>query len=160
MWLLEFKFFVYYRFHNKTVLFIGDSLGKQQFESFLCMIDPDKAIPVRWRNVRKKFGFYIPEGKRSPNGHAIHFLDMNLSVVLYGSVSLCEVEALKNVDAEKSLNGSSVSANNYSTIRETRETNEPPPTAALHLDRVDPKLKFLVDQSDFVIYNSGHHWTK
>ena len=117
---------------------MGDSLGRQQYQSFLCLVEPDGNQPLRKVDLGKEFGFYQPKGGRRPNGDATLFLDYNITVAFYSAEVLCRTEWIRK-EFDKG----------YKTMRDK---------FALHVDRVDPKLNQLLLRSDMLLLNSQHHW--
>lgn len=128
---------------NLTISFIGDSLGLQQFQSMLCLIDSNPENPKEVENIGSEYGFHIPPGRRSPTGWAYRFTKYNITLVYGMTVTLSEIEALESSEFQN-ISGKIV----------------PLPKAAVHLDRVDPVLEHLVERSNVVILNTGHHWNR
>lgn len=121
-------------------MFSGDSLGRQQFQSFLCLVDPDKDNPEKLEDVgHSEFGFYTPKGRRGPTGHAYRFTRVNLTVIFFGSDALCE---LKDSDPVIGEDGT-----------KTKRVE-------LHIDRIKLELQKLVEKSTTVVFNSKHHWSR
>lgn len=113
---------------NKVVAFVGDSLGRQQLQSLLCMLTRGKEETVV-TDVGTEFGFFVPPGERKPNGFAYRFEATNTTIVFKWTVTLAFVQPLND------------SGRN-----------------ALHLDRPERFLQENLDRLDVVVMNSGHHW--
>jgi hypothetical protein len=116
------------RLRNKVVAFVGDSLGRQQLQSLLCMLTRGKEETVV-TDVGTEFGFFVPPGERKPNGFAHRFEATNTTIVFKWTVTLAFVQPLND------------SGRN-----------------ALHLDRPERFLQENLDRLDVVVMNSGHHW--
>ncbi|XP_024541554.1 protein trichome birefringence-like 14 isoform X1 [Selaginella moellendorffii] len=120
------------RWKNKTIAFVGDSLGRQQFQSLLCMITRGKDDMVA-TDAGQEYGFdKRPTWSLRPNGWAYRFTETNTTILFYWSASLCKIK-LYNV-------------------------TDPSSAAAMHLDRPVDFLKRNVARMDLVILNTGHHW--
>jgi hypothetical protein len=81
------------RLRDKVVAFVGDSLGRQQLQSLLCMLTRGKDS-TRVTDVGSRFKFYKPRGARRPTGFAYHFGVTNTTVVFKWTVTLARVQAL------------------------------------------------------------------
>lgn len=106
---------------HKTLAFVGDSLGRQQFQSMMCMITGGKPAP-QVQDVGWEFGLVKARGALRPDGWAYRFPRTNTTVLFYWSASLCELQPL--------LNGSDPKSVSY----------------ALHLDRPVTFLKKYLDR--------------
>ncbi|CAI7916141.1 unnamed protein product, partial [Closterium sp. NIES-53] len=121
------------RMRNKSIAFVGDSLGQEQFQSLLCMLAPegppknmsDPSSPIQ--DVGKDYGF-----SKSPD-RAYRFVASNTTVVFRWSTFLCEVERFNKENGTQ---------------------------GALHLDRPDTFLRDFLKQLDVVVLNTGHHWNR
>ena len=51
---------------NKTLAFVGDSLGRQQFQSLMCMITGGKD-KLEVEDVGREYGLVIAEGAKATN---------------------------------------------------------------------------------------------
>ncbi|KAJ8422590.1 hypothetical protein Cgig2_025060 [Carnegiea gigantea] len=78
------------RMRNKTLAFIGDSLGQQQFQSLMCMTVGNEAIP-HVIDVGKEYNLVKPHKKAHPNGWAYRFLTTNTTILFYWSPCLCDL---------------------------------------------------------------------
>ncbi|KAF3782968.1 trichome birefringence-like 16 protein, partial [Nymphaea thermarum] len=118
---------------NKTIAMVGDSLGRQQFQSLMCMItrgeERSDVEDVGW-----EYGLIIPRGAIRPDGWAYRFPDTNTTILFYWSASLCELEPLKQQKSK-------------------RQTD-----LAMHLDRPAKFLRQYLHRFDVLILNTGHHW--
>ncbi|CAI5998965.1 unnamed protein product [Closterium sp. NIES-65] len=118
---------------NKKVAFVGDSVGLQQFFSFLCLISPTPRTHEPYIESRDSdYKFNWTTGWRGWQGSAYRFPETNTTVVLKWTTSLCHV-------ARKDW------------------ANESAGQAA-HLDQPDEFLKQHMEEMDVIIMNTGHHW--
>ncbi|CAL1370571.1 unnamed protein product [Linum trigynum] len=120
------------RMHGKTLAFVGDSLGRQQFQSLMCMITGGLE-----RNdvldVGDEYGFTAPENGR-PSGWAYRFPTTNTTVLYYWSSCLCDVEPIN--------------------------TEDPDTYYAMHLDRPPSFLRENLHRIHVLVLNTGHHWNR
>lgn len=121
------------RMQNKTIALVGDSLGRQQFQSLMCMITAGKPNP-RVNNVGREYGFVKASGAVRPDGWAYRFPKSNTTILFYWSASLCQLEPLNASDP----------ATNY----------------AMHLDRPVTFLIKYLHKIDVLVLNTGHHWNR
>eukprot|EP00253_Pinus_taeda_P000838 PITA_00838 len=119
------------RMQDKTLAFVGDSLGRQQFQSIMCLITGGKDNPDV-QDVGKEYGLVRARGAVRPAGWAFRFPKTNTTVLYYWSASLCEIEPLN--------------PGNLST------------DFAMHLDRPAWFLHSNLYRFDVVVLNTGHHW--
>ncbi|CAI5963830.1 unnamed protein product [Closterium sp. NIES-65] len=118
---------------NKKVAFVGDSVGLQQFFSFLCLISPTPRTHEPYIESRDSdYKFNWTTGWRGWQGSAYRFPETNTTVVLKWTTSLCHV------------------------VRKDW-ANESAGQAA-HLDQPDEFLKQHMEEMDVIIMNTGHHW--
>ncbi|CAI7886639.1 unnamed protein product, partial [Closterium sp. NIES-54] len=124
---------------NKSIAFVGDSLGQQQFQSLLCMLSPngppknmsDPSSPVQ--DVGTDYGFFqLPEDRR-PTGLAYRFLASNTTVIFRWTPYLCRIKPFKG---------------DWKLGR------------AMHLDRPDTFLRKFLKELDVVVLSTGHHWNE
>ncbi|GAB2291602.1 Protein trichome birefringence-like 16, variant 2 [Dionaea muscipula] len=121
------------RMQDKTLAFIGDSLGRQQFQSLMCMITGGEERPDVV-NVGWEYGLVKARGHVRPDGWAYRFPDTNTTIVFYWSACLCDLEPLN-------------------------ATSDPTTTEyAMHLDRPPAFLRRFLPRFDIVVLNTGHHW--
>ncbi|XP_022754786.1 protein trichome birefringence-like 16 isoform X2 [Durio zibethinus] len=121
------------RMRDKTLAFVGDSLGRQQFQSLMCMITAGKNSSDVL-DVGKEYGLVIPPGGKRPNGWAYRFPSTNTTVIYYWSSTLCDLEPLN--------------------------VKDPHTEYAMHLDRPPAFLHQFLPKIDVVVLNSGHHWNR
>ncbi|KAI4335192.1 hypothetical protein L6164_013862 [Bauhinia variegata] len=125
------KFFQ--RMQNKTLAFVGDSLGRQQFQSLMCMITGGEETPDV-EDVGNEYGLILPEGAARPNGWAYRFPSTNTTILYYWSAILCDVEPI--------------------------DANNPDTDHAMHLDRPPAFLGQFLHKFDVLVLNTGHHWNR
>lgn len=118
---------------NKTLAFIGDSLGRQQFQSLMCMITGGKDRP-NVLDVGREYGLVQPRGSARPNGWAYRFPDTKTTILYYWSASLCDLTPINSSDP----------ATDY----------------AMHLDRPSAFLSHFLPRFDVLVLNTGHHWNR
>ncbi|PKA55606.1 hypothetical protein AXF42_Ash006808 [Apostasia shenzhenica] len=121
------------RMKHKTLAFIGDSLGRQQFQSMMCMITGGRQTYVV-QDIGRSYGLVKARGAIRPDGWAYRFPTTNTTILYYWSASLCELEPLNRSDP----------ATHY----------------AMHLDRPATFLKHFLPRFHVVILNTGHHWNR
>ncbi|CAN8252465.1 unnamed protein product [Cochlearia groenlandica] len=121
------------RMKNKTLAFVGDSLGRQQFQSMMCMITGGKKRPDVL-DVGPEFGFITPEGGARPGGWAYRFPETNTTVLYHWSSTLCDIEP--------------INISNHLTKH------------AMHLDRPPAFLRQYLHKIGVLVMNTGHHWNR
>lgn len=121
------------RMQDKTIAFIGDSLGRQQFQSLLCMVSGGVEKPDV-EDVGWKYGLVKPRGAVRPDGWAYWFPDTNTTILYYWSASLCGIQPINITD--------------------------PATEFAMHLDQPPAFLSQFLAQFHVVILNTGHHWNR
>ncbi|XP_063945645.1 protein trichome birefringence-like 14 isoform X1 [Daucus carota subsp. sativus] len=121
------------RMQGKTLAFIGDSLGRQQFQSLMCMVSGGEERPDVI-DVGNEFGLVKPHGHGRPDGWAYRFLSTNSTILYYWSATLCDLEPL--------------------------DINNPTTEVAMHLDRPPAFLQHFISKFDVVVLNTGHHWNR
>eukprot|EP00268_Persea_americana_P015917 TRINITY_DN1751_c2_g3_i1.p1 TRINITY_DN1751_c2_g3~~TRINITY_DN1751_c2_g3_i1.p1 ORF type:complete len:475 (-),score=74.96 TRINITY_DN1751_c2_g3_i1:535-1959(-) len=121
------------RMQDKTFALVGDSLGRQQFQSLMCMVTGGKDSP-EVENVGWKYGLVKARGAIRPDGWAYLFPRTNTTILFYWSASLCLLEPLNTTDP----------ATNY----------------AMHLDRPVAFLQHYLHTFDVLVLNTGHHWNR
>ncbi|MCO5593636.1 hypothetical protein L7F22_047651 [Adiantum nelumboides] len=121
------------RMQNKVVAFVGDSIGRQQYQSLMCMLTggDDEALV---EDVSKVYGLVKPRGAIRADGTAQRFMKFNTTVIYYWSASLCELQPLNRSDP-----------NTY---------------YAMHLDRPATFIQTYLKLMDVLILNTGHHWNR
>ncbi|KAJ0266479.1 Protein trichome birefringence-like 16 [Hirschfeldia incana] len=121
------------RMQNKTLAFVGDSLGRQQFQSMMCMITGGRERPDVL-DVGPEFGFITPKGGGRPNGWAYRFPETNTTVLYHWSSTLCDIQPLNPSD--------------------------PLTEHAMHLDRPPAFLRQYLHKINVLVMNTGHHWNR
>ncbi|XP_010535807.1 PREDICTED: protein trichome birefringence-like 16 isoform X2 [Tarenaya hassleriana] len=121
------------RMQNKTLAFVGDSLGRQQFQSMMCMITGGEERPDVM-DVGPEFGLITPEGGGRPGGWAYRFPETSTTVLYYWSATLCDIEPLNATD--------------------------PATEYAMHLDHPPAFLRQYLHKIDILVLNTGHHWNR
>ncbi|KAI3814442.1 hypothetical protein L1987_14082 [Smallanthus sonchifolius] len=121
------------RMQDKTLAFVGDSLGRQQFQSLMCMVTGGEEMP-NVEDVGKEYGLAKAHGSARPDGWAYRFPATNTTILYYWSASLCDIEP----------------------VDPTGETTD----YAMHLDRPPAFLKHFLDRIDVLVLNTGHHWNR
>ncbi|KAE9449803.1 hypothetical protein C3L33_18299, partial [Rhododendron williamsianum] len=117
-----------------TCIVGGDSLGRQQFQSLMCMVTSGEERP-EIENVGWKYGLTKTLGAVRPDGWAYRFPHTNTTILYYWSATLCDLEPIN--------------------INDTFFTD-----FAMHLDRPPAFLKQYLHQFDVLILNTGHHWVR
>ncbi|XP_057544950.1 protein trichome birefringence-like 14 [Amaranthus tricolor] len=120
------------RMRNKTLAFIGDSLGRQQFQSLMCMASGGRER-LDVIDVGREYGLVRARGAKRPDGWAYRFTRTNTTILFYWSACLCDLQPL--------------SSNRNSEI-------------AMHLDRPPAFLRHFLDRFNVVVLNTGHHWNR
>ncbi|VFQ63541.1 unnamed protein product [Cuscuta campestris] len=121
------------RMQDKTIAFVGDSLGRQQFQSLMCMVTGGENRP-EVEDVGWNYGLVTPPGAVRPDGWAFRLPSTNTTILYYWSASLCGIEPLNITD--------------------------PATQFAMHLDQPPAFLATYIDQFDVVVLNTGHHWNR
>ncbi|KAK7399365.1 hypothetical protein VNO78_10547 [Psophocarpus tetragonolobus] len=121
------------KMQDKTIAFIGDSLGRQQFQSLMCMATGGEANP-EVENVGWQYGLVKPRGAIRPDGWAYRFPKTNTTILYYWSASLCDLQPLNISD---------------------KQTN-----VAMHLDRPPAFMSRFLHRFDVLVLNTGHHWNR
>ncbi|XP_059633268.1 protein trichome birefringence-like 16 [Cornus florida] len=121
------------RMQDKTLAFVGDSLGRQQFQSLMCMITGGEERPDVI-DVGREYGLVKARGAARPDGWAYRFPSTNTTVLYYWSASLCDLEPIDP---------------------KNRETDY-----AMHLDRPPAFLRHFIHKFDVLVLNTGHHWNR
>lgn len=115
---------------DKTIAFIGDSLGRQMFQSLMCMASGGKESTFI-QDVGKEYDLIKAFGAINPPSWAYRFVNTNTTILCYWSVTLCELEPLN--------------------------MTEPTTDIAMHLDRPPTFLKQFLAFFYVLILNIGHH---
>ncbi|PNX72796.1 protein trichome birefringence-like 14, partial [Trifolium pratense] len=118
---------------DKTIAFIGDSLGRQQFQSLMCMATGGEESP-EVENVGWEYGLVKHRGAIRPDGWAYRFPKTNTTILYYWSASLCDLVPLNNTDKLSDV--------------------------AMHLDRPPAFMRQFLHRFDVLVLNTGHHWNR
>ncbi|KQK00092.1 protein trichome birefringence-like 14 isoform X3 [Brachypodium distachyon] len=130
------------RMRHKTLAFVGDSLGRQQFQSMMCIATGGKHSP-EVEDVSRKYGLVKAPNAFSPaGGSAYRFPSTNTTILFYWSATLSELQPLQNTT---------------SSARTKKKTTT---SYALHLDRPAEFLKQHLHSFDALVLNTGHHWSR
>lgn len=121
------------KMQDKTIAFVGDSLGRQQFQSLMCMVTGgEERLDIE--DIGWKFGLIKPPGAIRPDGWAYWFSQTNTTILYYWSASLCGIEPINATD--------------------------PATKYAMHLDRPPAFLERYLNQFHVLVLNTGHHWNR
>lgn len=118
---------------DKTIAFIGDSLGRQQFQSLMCMTTGGEDSPDV-KDVGKEYGLIKAKGAIRPDGWVYRFPSTNTTILYYWSSSLSDLLPLNKTD--------------------------PATDVAMHLDRPPAFLRKFLHLFDVLVLNTGHHWNR
>uniref|UniRef100_A0A7N1A3D8 Trichome birefringence-like N-terminal domain-containing protein n=1 Tax=Kalanchoe fedtschenkoi TaxID=63787 RepID=A0A7N1A3D8_KALFE len=121
------------RMRHKTLTFVGDSLGRQQFQSMMCMITGGEDRP-EVQDIGKQFGLVKARGSIRPDGWAFWFPSTNTTVLYYWSASLCDLTPI--------------------------DPSNPKTEVSMHLDRPPAFLQRFLHRIDVLVLNTGHHWNR
>ncbi|KAF7840126.1 protein trichome birefringence-like 14 [Senna tora] len=121
------------KMQDKTIAFIGDSLGRQQFQSLMCMATGGEESP-EVENVGWKYGLVKRRGAIRPDGWAYRFPKTNTTILYYWSASLCDLVPLN--------------------------ITNPLTNVAMHLDQPPAFMRKFLHDFDILILNTGHHWNR
>ncbi|GFP79455.1 protein trichome birefringence-like 16 [Phtheirospermum japonicum] len=116
--------------HDKTLAFVGDSLGRQQFQSLMCMVTGGEERPDVL-DVGYEYGLVKARGAVRPDGWAYRFPTTNTTILYYWSASLCDLEP---IDSSTNI--------------------------AMHLDRPPSFLRRFLPKFHVLVLNTGHHWNR
>ncbi|KAL9680770.1 hypothetical protein QQ045_012549 [Rhodiola kirilowii] len=121
------------RMRHRTLAFVGDSLGRQQFQSMMCLITGGEDRPDV-EDIGKQFGLVKARGSIRPDGWAYWFPSTNTTVLYYWSASLCDLTPI--------------------------DPSDPKTEIAMHLDRPPAFLQHFLHRIDVLVLNTGHHWNR
>ncbi|GAV62987.1 PC-Esterase domain-containing protein/PMR5N domain-containing protein, partial [Cephalotus follicularis] len=121
------------RMQDRTIEFIGDSLGRQQFQSMMCMATGGEET-LEVEDVGREFGLVKPRGAIRPDGWAYRFPRTNTTILYYWSASLSDLEPLN--------------------------ITYPTTDVAMHLDRPPAFMRQYLHCFDILVLNIGHHWNR
>ncbi|KAM3301085.1 protein trichome birefringence-like 16 isoform X1 [Capsicum chacoense] len=121
------------RMENKTLAFIGDSLGRQQFQSLMCMITGGEDRPDVL-DVGREYGLVKARHAVRPDGWAYRFPSTQTTILYYWSASLCNLTPIN--------------------------ASNPVTDYAMHLDCPPAFLSRFLPRFDVLVLNTGHHWSR
>lgn len=121
------------RMQDKTIAFIGDSLGRQQFQSMMCMASGGVDSP-EVENVGWQYDLVKHRGAIRPDGWAYRFPKTNTTILYYWSASLADLVP----------------------FNPSNKTSE----VAMHLDRPAAFIRRYLPRFDVLVLNTGHHWNR
>ncbi|KAL6507133.1 Protein trichome birefringence-like 16 [Orobanche hederae] len=122
-----------HRMQHRTLAFVGDSLGRQQFQSLMCMVTGGQERPDVL-NVGYEYGLVKARGAVRPDGWAYRFPSTNTTILYYWSASLCDLEPIN--------------------------ITNPSTDIAMHLDRPPSFLRRFIHKFHVLVLNTGHHWNR
>ncbi|MED6156401.1 hypothetical protein PIB30_014152 [Stylosanthes scabra] len=118
---------------DKTIAFIGDSLGLQQFNSLMCMVTSGVGGEnLEFQHVGCEYGLVFPLGAFRPSGFAYRFPKTNTTILNYWSVNLCDLVPINDGSGD----------------------------VAMHLDRPPAFITKFLHTFDVLVLNTGHHWNQ
>ncbi|KAK9011816.1 hypothetical protein V6N11_039896 [Hibiscus sabdariffa] len=121
------------RMRNKTIAFVGDSLGRQQFQSMMCMVSGGEEMP-EVEDAAREYGLVKPRGAKRPDGWVYRFPSTNTTILYYWSASLSDLVPFNSSDKNSNV--------------------------AMHLDRPPAFLRRYLHCFDVLVLNTGHHWNR
>lgn len=121
------------RMQDKTIAFIGDSLGRQQFQSLMCMATGGEMSP-EVEDVGKEYGLVKARGAKRPDGWAFRFPNTNTTILYYWSSTLADLVPINSTDPRSNV--------------------------AMHLDRPPGFMRKYLHRFDVLVLNTGHHWNR
>ncbi|MED6119511.1 Protein trichome birefringence-like 16 [Stylosanthes scabra] len=122
------------RMQDKTLAFVGDSLGRQQFQSLMCMISGGEEETQNVEDVGIEYGLVTPEGSTHPHGYAYRFISTNTTILYYWSSTLCDTQPI--------------------------DATNPDSEVAMHLDQPPKFLQKYLHKIHVLVLNTGHHWNR
>ncbi|GLU12596.1 hypothetical protein SLE2022_292610 [Rubroshorea leprosula] len=121
------------KMQDKTIAFIGDSLGRQQFHSLMCMATGGEESP-EVEDVGREYGLVKHPGAIRPDGWAFRFPSTNTTILFYWSSTLCKLERINSLDSHFKF--------------------------ALHLDHSPSFMRKFLPRFDILVLNTAHHWIR
>ncbi|XP_037439830.1 protein trichome birefringence-like 16 [Triticum dicoccoides] len=125
------------RMQDKTIAYVGDSLGRQMFQSMMCMLAASGKHDSDVEDVGSKYEMAQTHRAKRPTrpvGSAYRFRSTNTTVLYYWSSTLCDLEPLRR--------------------------SNPSAGYAMHLDRPPSFLKKNLHRLHVLVLNTGHHWNR
>uniref|UniRef100_J3NE21 Uncharacterized protein n=1 Tax=Oryza brachyantha TaxID=4533 RepID=J3NE21_ORYBR len=123
------------RMQDKTIAFVGDSLGRQMFQSLMCMLTAGDDHP-HVEDAGKHYGLVTAHHAKRPDGWAYRFQRTNTTILFYWSATLCDLEPLG------------------------RSNSNPASGYAMHLDRPPAFVRNNLHRIHVLVLNTGHHWNR
>ncbi|KAF7035037.1 hypothetical protein CFC21_045972 [Triticum aestivum] len=121
------------RVQDKTIAYVGDSLGRQMFQSMMCMATAgEERTDVE--DVGAEYGLALAPGAKRPDGWAYRFPSTNTTILYHWSSTLCDLEPLNPSD--------------------------PATSYAMHLDRPPAFVRDNLHRIHVLVLNTGHHWNR
>lgn len=121
------------RMQDKTIAFIGDSLGRQQFQSLMCMATGGEMSP-EVEDVGREYGLVKARGAKRPDGWAFRFPNTSTTILYYWSSTLADLVPINSTDPRSDV--------------------------AMHLDRPPAFMRKYLHRFDVLVLNTGHHWNR
>ena len=84
---MEILIWIYFRMQDKTIAYVGDSLGRQMFQSMMCMVTGGKQRPDV-EDVGAEHGFVLAPGAKRPDGWAYRFPSTDTTILYHWSSTL------------------------------------------------------------------------
>ncbi|RXH74820.1 hypothetical protein DVH24_029541 [Malus domestica] len=121
------------RMQHKTLAFVGISMGRQQFQSLMCMITGGK-VRHDVIDVGPEYGIVQARGDVRPSGWAYRFPSTNTTILYSWSSTLCDLQPI--------------------------DASNPATHYAMHLDRPPAFLCQYIHKLNVLVLNTGHHWNR
>uniref|UniRef100_A0ACD5YDE5 Uncharacterized protein n=1 Tax=Avena sativa TaxID=4498 RepID=A0ACD5YDE5_AVESA len=122
------------RMQDKTIAYVGDSLGRQMFQSMMCMVAASGKDHSDVEDVGSDYGLALRRRAKRPDGWAYRFRSTNTTILYYWSTTLCDLEPLS--------------------------PSNPGAGYAMHLDRPPSFLRKNLHRFHILVLNTGHHWNR
>ncbi|KAK2656167.1 hypothetical protein Ddye_009219 [Dipteronia dyeriana] len=121
------------RMQDKTIAFIGDSLGRQQFQSLMCMATGGEVSP-EVEDIGREYDLVKHRGSIRPDGWVYRFPKTNTTILYYWSSTLADLVPINITD--------------------------PTTDVAMHLNRPPAFMRKNLHRFDVLVLNTGHHWNR
>ncbi|TXG52971.1 hypothetical protein EZV62_022140 [Acer yangbiense] len=118
---------------DKTIAFIGVSLGRQQFQSLMCMATGGEVSP-EVEDIGREYDLVKHRGSIRLDGWVYRFPKTNTTILYYWSSTLADLVPINITD--------------------------PTTDAAMHLDRLPAFMRKNLHRFDVLVLNTGHHWNR
>uniref|UniRef100_A0ACD5Y946 Uncharacterized protein n=1 Tax=Avena sativa TaxID=4498 RepID=A0ACD5Y946_AVESA len=122
------------RMQDKTIAYVGDSLGRQMFQSMMCMVAASGKDHSDVEDVGSEYGLALRRRAKRPDGWAYRFRSTNTTILYYWSATLCDLEPLR--------------------------PSNPAAGYSMHLDRPPLFLRKNLHRFHVLVLNTGHHWNR